>query len=129
MTLISCFGFSHEIDFLVSLHPAMVWTMGIREKIRCHSRFAILSEPDEGQDEMSVSNDTFFDWDELEWSAMNEPWDLHDFESPPGYDLLESPGKRGDGALSQVPRGPSGRGARVVAHRRSGWAERVQGLA
>ncbi|CAE7918376.1 unnamed protein product, partial [Symbiodinium necroappetens] len=55
--------------------------MGIPEKVRCHNRFAILSEPDEDQDEMSVSNDMFFDWDELEktWSAMNEPWDLHDF--------------------------------------------------
>ncbi|OLP73778.1 hypothetical protein AK812_SmicGene46874 [Symbiodinium microadriaticum] len=72
----------------------MVWTMGIREKIRCHNRFAILSEPDEDQDEMSVSNDTFFDWDELEktWSAMNVLqeevlawWHIEDPDGPSGY--------------------------------------------
>lgn len=65
----------------VHLYHAMVWSISLREQVRCHNRFAILSEPDEDEDEFVVLNDMFFDWDELEnsWNEMNEPWELHDF--------------------------------------------------
>ncbi|CAE7266027.1 Bbs2 [Symbiodinium sp. CCMP2592] len=59
----------------------MVWSISLREQVTCHNRFAILSQPDEDEDELIALNDMFFDWDELEnrWNEMNEPWELHDF--------------------------------------------------